>query len=41
VKITNVDKAQSIEIRFDGSARATLTGPKGNSATFPLFCRAT
>lgn len=39
IVITNVDANKRIEIRYDGTNRATLVGPNGNETTFALLCR--
>ncbi len=39
IAITDVDANKRIEIRYDGTNRATLVGPNGKETTFGLLCR--
>lgn len=39
IVLTDVDANQRIEIRYDGTNRATLVGPNGGTTTFALLCR--
>lgn len=39
IVITDVKRSKTVEIAFDGSSRATYTGPNGNSSKFPLACQ--
>ncbi len=38
VIVTNVTKNKTVEIRFDGTNRATVVGPNGGESSIPLLC---
>ncbi|MBX3226632.1 MAG: hypothetical protein KIT84_31765 [Labilithrix sp.] len=38
-KITISTKDQQVSLEYDGTNRATFTGPNGGTAAIPLFCR--
>lgn len=38
IRITSVTSGKQLVIDFDGTSRATVTGPKGETATVPLAC---
>lgn len=39
IVVTDVDAGRRIEIRYDGTNRATIVGPSGRESTFQLACR--
>lgn len=40
ITLTNIDGGMSVSIAFDGTNRATYTGPQGETASIPLACTA-
>jgi len=39
IVITDVKRSKTVEITFDGTSRATFTGPNGNASKLPLACQ--
>jgi hypothetical protein len=40
IAITNLGNGRRFEVRYDGTNRATIIGPRGHGTTVPLACRA-